>query len=62
MTEDTIRILKNHLKGYFQEKGNSLPPRFLWLRLAKLWLTPAKKLAQACDKRQEIMDPAEYFA
>lgn len=62
MNAETIRILKDHLKGYFREKGNSLPPRYLWLRLAKLWLTPARTLAQACDKRQSTIDPAEYFA
>lgn len=62
MTEETIRILKGHLKCYFREKGNSLPPRYLWLRLMKLWLTPAKKLVEVCDNRQEIMDSAEYFA
>lgn len=61
MTEETVTILKNHLKGYFREKGNSIPPRYLWLRLLKLWLTPAKKRAQACDRRQEAIDPADYF-
>lgn len=62
MTEETIRILKAHLKAYFREKGNALPPRYLWLRLAKLWLTPEKKLVEICDKRQEKIDSAEYFA
>lgn len=62
MTEETIRILKGHLKAYFREKGNAVPPRFLWAGLAKLWLTPAKKLAEACNGRQEQINPAEYFA
>lgn len=61
MTEKTIGVLKDHLKGYFREKGNSLPPRYLWLRLGKLWLTPAKKLVEVCEKQQETMDSAEYF-
>ena len=62
MTEETIRVLKGHLKAYFRQKGNTLPPRFLWPGLAKLWLMPAKKLAKECDGRQEQIDPAEYFA
>ena len=62
MTADTIRELKDRLKGYFRERGNSFPPRFLWKGLLKLWLTPAQKLAAECDKRQESIDPEDYFA
>ena len=62
MTEQYILVLKAHLKAYFREKGNTLPPRFLWLRLLKFWLTPAKKRAQECDARQETIDPTDYFA
>lgn len=62
MTEQYILVLKAHLKAYFREKGNTLPPRFLWLRLLKFWLTPAKKRAEECGARQETIDPADYFA
>ena len=61
MTEETIRTLKAHLRNYFRESGNTLPPRFLWLRLLKLWVTPAKKRAEQCERRQETVDPADYF-
>lgn len=62
MTEETVGVLKEHLKNYCWEKGNAFLPRYLWLRLLKLWLTPAKKRAEECDKRQEIIDPEDYFA
>jgi len=62
MTEETVLVLKEHLKQYFREKGNTLPPRYLWMRLLKLWMTPAKKRAEECDQRQEKIDPADYFA
>lgn len=61
MTEKTIGILKSHLKTYFREGKNSIPPRFLWIRLAKLYFTPAKKRAAQCDARQGKMDTEEYF-
>lgn len=62
MTEQTILELKAHLKQYFREKGNTFPPRFLWMRLLKFWLTPAKKRAEECNQRQEIIDIEEFFA
>lgn len=62
MTEDTIRIMKAHLKQYFREKGNTFPPRYLWVRLLKLWLTPAEVRAEKCDKRKENVDSSDYFA
>ena len=62
MNAETVTVLKEHLRRYFREKGNSLPPRFLWLRLLKLWMTPAAKRAEICDSRQEKIDPADYFA
>ena len=62
MTEQRILVLKAHLKAYFREKGNTFPPRFLWLRLLRFWLTPAKKRAEECDRRKETNDPADHFA
>ena len=62
MTEETVTVLKNHLKAYFREKGNTFPPRYLWTRLLRLWLTPAEKRAAECAMRQEHMDLEDYFA
>lgn len=61
-TEESLKTLKTHLKNYFREKGNSFPPRFLWTRLLKLYITPAEKRAAECMTRQEKIDPEEYFA
>ena len=62
VTEEIVQVLKEHLKRYFREKGNSLPPRYLWLRLLRLWLTPPEKLVEKCDSRKESVDSTEYFA
>lgn len=60
-TVETIGILKRHLKRYFREKGNFLPPRYLWLRLLRLWLTPAEMLVEKCDASAETMGTEGYF-
>jgi len=62
MTEQTIGILKDHLRTYFREKGNTFPPRYLWFRLAKLYFTSSEKRARQCDARQESIRPEDYFA
>lgn len=58
-TEYTLEILKSHLRGYFRVWGNSLPPRYLWRRLARLWLMPIPKLLEQCGRMGA--DSAEDF-
>lgn len=60
-TRQTIGILRSHLKGYFQRKGNRFPPRYLWLRLLKLYLAPMDKLLKYCNENREDADPEQYF-
>ena len=61
VSEEFLRTLKAHLKGYFLQRGNSFPPRFLWTRLLKLYLTPPGKRVAQCMTKQEKMDPEVYF-
>ena len=54
-TEKTISILKDHLKAYFCRFGNSIPPRYLWKHLWKLyWEDPARILQRCQNARSEI--------
>lgn len=61
-SEASLRTLKSHLKNYFRERGNSIPPRYLWTRLLKLHITPVEKRLAECMSRQESIDPKDYFA
>lgn len=61
-TEKTICVLKEYLKAYFSRLGNSLPPRFLWMRLWKLYRTDTKVLLERCRKNQPECLLEDYFA
>lgn len=61
-TPQTIQTLRSHLKGYFREKGNHFPPRYLWHRLLRLAILPQKRLLDCCNGRREAVDPKDYFA
>lgn len=61
-TERTLTLLKSRLRAYLTESGNTFPPRYLWLRLAKLWVTPIPKLLAACPRVREQADLEDYFA
>ena len=61
-TEKTIHVLKQHLKAYFSQFGNSLPPRYLWKRLWQLHRTETAVLLARCRKSDEAQPMEEYFA
>ena len=61
-TETTIRVLKDHLKGYFKKFGYSLPPRYLWKRLWKLHRTDTSVLLERCKEMQQECSAEDYFA
>ena len=50
-SEHSIGIFKTHLNSYLKTKGNSLPPRYLWKGLLRLYLTSTKKLAEESGKK-----------
>lgn len=60
-TEKTIAVLKGHLKSYFSGFGNSLPPKFLWKRLWKLYCTDSSVLLERCRNVASDYLLEEYF-
>lgn len=60
-TESTIDLLKDHLKRYFRTWGNSIPPRYLWPYLWKLYRTDTKILLENSRQQQTELSAEEYF-
>lgn len=61
-TEKTILLLKDHLRRYFRTRGNSIPPRYLWPMLWRLYRTKTEALLEACRSRREAVSTEDYFA
>jgi len=61
-TEKTIRLLKEHLGKYFQEKGNRFPPVYLWRGLLALKYAAPESLLEKCGKNPEQTNMDELFA
>lgn len=61
-TEKTITALKGHVKAYFSARGNSLPPRYLWKKLWKLYRTDTALLLEECKQRRQVYSVKDYFA
>lgn len=60
-TEKSIEVLKSHLKGYFSAFGNSLPPRYLWKYLWRLYRTDTKVLLERCREKRQMHSLEDYF-
>ena len=61
-TEKTITVLKGHLKAYFSHFGNSIPPRYLWKHLWKLYRADTAELAEACRLKRQNSSAENHFA
>lgn len=61
-TEKTITALKNRLKSYVFGLGNTLPPRYLWKGLWRLYRTDATVLAEECRQKRQAYSVDDYFA
>ena len=61
-TEKTIAVLKGYLKAYFSCFGNSLPPRFLWLRLWRLYRWDTAALLEICKTKKPEYVAEDYFS
>lgn len=61
-TEKTIAVLKGYLKAYFSEFGNSIPPRYLWKHLWKLYRTDTAVLAEECRQKLQSYVVEDHFA
>lgn len=58
----TIHMLKERLKQYLRDRGNTRPPRYLWKPLLKLYFTGTEKLLAQCDRRADAAEISDYFA
>ena len=61
-TEKTISVLKEHLCSYFSGFRNSLPPRYLWKRLWRLYRSDTAALLARCHESEQTHPAEEYFA
>ena len=61
-TEKTINVLKDHLKSYFSTFGNSIPPRYLWKHLWRLYRTNTAVLLEQCKRNRELYLAEDHFA
>ena len=60
-TEQTIAVLKTHLKNYFSGFSNSIPPRYLWKYLWRLHKTDTAVLAEECRQKRQAFVAEDYF-
>ena len=61
-TEKTIAALKGRLKTYFSQSGNSIPPRYLWKHLWRLYRTDTAVLVKECQQKQQSYVAEDHFA
>lgn len=61
-TEMTILQFKECLKQYILTPGNTLPPRYLWGSLWRLFRLDAQLLLARCPKAEAVEDLEDYFA
>ena len=61
-TEKTIHVLKEHLRSYFSGWGNSIPPRYLWKHLWRLYRTDTEVLLEQCKKNRQTYSVEDHFA
>lgn len=61
-TEKTVDTLKAHLKRYLLTPGNSIPPRYLWPLLWKLYTTETETIVRRAKEKRQSADQHSYFA
>ena len=61
-TEKTLSVLKKHLSAYFSGFRNSLPPRYLWKRLWRLYRSDTAVLLEKGHETEKTDPAEEYFA
>ena len=61
-TEKTITLLKAHLKAYFSRWGNTIPPRYLWKHLWKLYRTDTAVLLEHCRQNRQSYTVDDHYA
>lgn len=61
-TEKTLTVLKQSLRAYLRQWGNTFPPRYLWKGLARLFFTPTEALLEDCAKARQEKQTDDFFA
>lgn len=61
-TEKTIAVLKSHLKAYLCKFGNTIPPRYLWKGLWRLYHSKPETLLESCRQNRQNHTVEDYFA
>jgi len=61
-TEKTILTLKQHLKAYLSDFHNSIPPRYLWKGLWRLYSSSTEALLERCRQNRQAFSLEGYFS
>ena len=61
-TEKTVTELKGRLKTYLSQFSNSIPPRYLWKHLWRLYRTDTRVLVEECRQKQQAYAVEDHFA
>lgn len=61
-TAESLKQIKWYLRQYFREQGHSRPPKFLWLRLLRLYISDIDTLLKTCRKNCLELNTDDYFA
>lgn len=61
-TLESLELLKTLLKGYFRQRGNTLPPKCLWRGLLKLRFTKTEVLLAEYGQQRQNTELEDYFA
>lgn len=60
-TEKTILFQRESLKQYLTTPGNSLPPRYLWGRLLRMYFGDLGKMLEKCSNKKMKTNQADYY-
>ncbi len=58
---ESLQFLKQLLRSYLGQRGNTLPPRRLWRPLLRLGLSKTETLLAQCAQNQEEVSVQDYF-
>lgn len=61
-SEESLRIIKQKLKEYILQPGNTFPPKHLWRGLLRTYFTSTEKLLSQRRQVTESVDVQDYFA
>lgn len=60
-SEESLKIIKQKLKEYILQPGNTFPPKYLWKGLLRTYFTSTEKLLEERRQDTETIDVQDYF-